>query len=309
MSARDRFDNAFLLQYQDGQLDPSSILDLALPWPHLTALHLGNIPIPPNALLILMHKIMRTLLYGSFHVDFNKYGAGAPASSIGILPLDVQQVTMTRLRKLAVVLIGERLDEDFFNRIRVPQLRELRVVTMVSKGCTLSFLYPVIASSSKKLQQLDLVADTSSQRHITRPTTYLELEALLEPVPNLHTLRLPHHLYLHTTTLDRLASGSLLPSLQLFQATTSSLENARDILSMIARRMGGAVNGVELLREPGSSSVSGGPDRRSEVEPASPITCVVLSMPLTEKTSFMQYVLPRYPLVRDGVRIQVEGWS
>ncbi|KAJ3506181.1 hypothetical protein NLJ89_g7012 [Agrocybe chaxingu] len=309
MSARDRSNNVFRLQDDDGQLDASTILNIALPWSQLAVLDISKIPMPPGVLLILLHKTTRTLLDGSFQVNFNHCTVETPATSTSLMPLEVPQVAMTRLRRLAVLLVGEGLDEDFFNRIRVPQLRELRAVTMVSRGGSLSFLNPLIASSSRKLVQLELVADTSSQRHIILPTTYLGLEALLEQIPNLHTLRLPHNLYIHTTTLDRLASGSLLPSLQVLEATTSSLENAQDIFSMLARRMGRAANGVDFIREPGPSSASGGAAGSSEVELPSPITCVVLSMPLAEGTSFKQYVLPGYPLVRDGVKIQVEGWS
>ncbi|KAJ3509857.1 hypothetical protein NLJ89_g4997 [Agrocybe chaxingu] len=302
MYARDRSNNVFHLQYDDGQLDAWTILDIKLPWSHLTALHLENIPMPPNFLLILLRNITRTLFDASLQVDFDSHGTGAPASSFGLITLGVPQVTMTRLRKLALLLVGERLDEHFFTHIRVPQLKKLRVVTMVSKGCLLSFLYPVIASSARKVQQLELVADSSCQLQSTPPATYVELEALLESVPNLHTLRLPRNVYLHNTTLNKLASGTLLPSLQVLEVTTSSLENAEDILSMLMRRM------IRDSSSAGPSNVRDDGDKRSE-EPVSPITFVVLSMPAAERAHFMRDTLSRYPLANRCVRIRLEGWS
>ncbi|CAA7270880.1 unnamed protein product [Cyclocybe aegerita] len=304
MSARDRFNNVFRLQNDSVQLDSWTILDRKLPWSHLTALHFGNISMPPNVLLILLHKTTRTLLDGSFQVDFqvNNYAAGAPASSTDLMTPGVPQVTMTRLRTLALLLVGERLDEHFFTHIHVPQLKDLRVVMMVSKGCPLSLLHPIIASSARKLQQLELIADTSSQRHITRPPTYLELEVLLESVPNLHTLRLPHNVYLHTSTVDKLGSGTLIPSLQTLEVTTSSPENAEDILSMLMKRM------TRDSSSAGPSNVRDDGDKCSE-EPVCPITSVVLSMPVAESVRFMRDTLPRYPLVHGGVGIRLEGWS
>ncbi|KAJ3497375.1 hypothetical protein NLJ89_g10354 [Agrocybe chaxingu] len=311
MSAEDRSGIVYHIQQGDMPVTSSQILDLSLPWSQLVMLDLRAISLAPNVVLVLMHRTAMSLQEASFHVDSD---ANTPIAFLHRPLMDPPNVRMTALKKLAVTLGGGRTEAGLFHQFLAPRLKELRVemAHANTEGWSLPLFRPLIALCSRKLEVLELI---DSQGHAAvlprtperRPLTHLELEALLQLIPNVHVLRLPRSLFAHHTTLRKLGNGHLLPSLKTLGVTASSLANAEDILVMIAERM----RVIEAARRGvGTSSINveGGINLFLEEERhAEAITDVVLRMTLAERGVFVKDVLPKYLSGLGDVEIQVEA--
>ncbi|CAA7268922.1 unnamed protein product [Cyclocybe aegerita] len=325
MSAIDRAGNAFRIELHDGApLHAPNILDVRLPWSQLVALELVDIPLAPDVVLILMHRTARTVVEESFHVDFNGGIASGPHSThtAGGISMDVPAVTMARLKKLKIILGGETLEANFFDRIHIPQLRDLCIELSLRQGWNPRSFTTFVASSTK-LEQLALVDSPYHIKNVERTSarlypqfrlTYLELESLLESTPNIHTLHLPRSILVHATTLEKLANGTLLPSLHVLGATTSSIRNAEEFLIMLTTRMtvvnveNAKRDGVNLDPGPSTFSGIGGGLDEEEVRALTPITSLILKMPFAERNGFLDDVVPKYQPLLGGVDIRVENF-
>ncbi|CAA7271351.1 unnamed protein product [Cyclocybe aegerita] len=309
MSAKDRSGIVYHIQQGDIPVSSSQILDLSLPWSQLIALDLRAISLAPNVVLVLMHRTAMSLQEACFHVNPT---TNAPTTTAHRPLMDPPDVRMTALKKLIVIFGGRRTEAGFFHQVLACRLKELRVEMTIAStdGWNLPLFRPLIALCSKKLEVLELV---DSQGHAAvlprtperRQLTYLELEALLQFVSNLHTLRLPPTLFLHSATLRKLANGHLLPSLKALEVTASSLTNAEDIMFMITER----VLVIEAARRGvGTSTINvGGSLEEGEESHVEAITNVVLHMTLAERSAFLKVVIPEYLSGLGGVEIHVEA--
>ncbi|CAA7270278.1 unnamed protein product [Cyclocybe aegerita] len=304
MSAKDYFGTVYYMH--NIPVHSSQILDISIPWSNLVSFDLGCIALASDVTLVVMHRAATNLHEAAFRVDF---GASAHRSL-----MDPPPVRMKALRELRVILEGNGLtDAGFFGRVSVPCLRDLRVdmTSPNTDGWNLHFFRPLFASCSKKLEVLELInapgpttTHSSLANRQRRQVTHLELEALLESTPNLHTLRLPRGIFTHNATLRKLEIADLLPSLRALEVTPSSFANAEDILCMLATRM----EVVEAARRGIGTSNTNGEEEEEEERHVEPITDVVLHSPLAERSAFLKDVVPRYlPRLR-GVRIRVEAW-
>ncbi|KAJ3505965.1 hypothetical protein NLJ89_g7136 [Agrocybe chaxingu] len=328
MSATDRVGNTFHIQHRDAAaFDEPNIIDLRLPWSQLVSLELADIPLAPDVVLILMHRTARAVVEGSFHVAFDVGRASGPNSipPAGAMSMDVPEVRMTRLKKLTIIVGGETLDAHFLDRIHIPQLRDLQIGLNLHQELNPGPFTRFVASCSTKLERLALVdapyqinnvEGTSMLRYPQLRPTYLELESLLESTPNIRTLHLPRSILIHATTLEKLANGTLLPSLRVLGATTSSTRNAEEFLSMLTARMTVAAaanarcDGANLDPGPSNFSSSGGARGVDEEEasPLAPITSLVLGMPFAEGGTFVDDVVPKYLPFLGCVEIRIESF-
>ncbi|CAA7261085.1 unnamed protein product [Cyclocybe aegerita] len=308
MSAEDRSGSVYHIQERDITVLSSQILDLSLPWSQLVALDLRPISLAPDVALVLMHRTAMSLQEAFFRLDSD---ANAPTKASYLRPLmDPPNVRMTALKKLIIILGGT--EAGFFCQVLAPRLKELRVeMTNANiEGWNLALFRPLIALCPRKLEVLELV---DSQGHAAvllrtpegRQLTHLELEALLQFIPNVHTLRLPRSLFVHSTTLRKLGNGHLLPSLKTLEVTASSLTNAEDIMFMITER----VLVIEAARRGvGMSTVNvGGSLEEGEERHVEAITNVVLHMTLAERSAFLKDVILEYLSGLGDVEIRVEA--
>ncbi|KAJ3512901.1 hypothetical protein NLJ89_g3253 [Agrocybe chaxingu] len=292
------------------------ILDISLPWSRLYSLELGSLPLAPDVVLVLMHYTATSLCQALFYVDFEDPATGSITSTHRPL-MDPPAVRMKRLKTLGVILGGRGPDIGFFDRVRAPQLQNLRIVEMMNpniEGWNLDILSPLMASCSRKLEMLELVdspafATVRTSAPQRRQVTHPELETLLDSVPNLKTLRLPRTIFAHSVTLGKLADGRLLPSVKVLEMTASSPTNAEDFLFMLTMR----VQVAEAARRgigTSSGSRGGGIDRWLEEEAGyvELITDIVLHMTLAQKSVFVKDVVPKYFPHLGAVRIHVKAF-
>ncbi|CAA7269839.1 unnamed protein product [Cyclocybe aegerita] len=203
-------------------------LDLQLPWGQLTKLDLASAPMPTWTLLTIMSQAAPSLVDGAFHV---KLLAASDCELLG--------VTMPVLKRLRLVVIDPTLEPTFFALLKMPILGNLKLERFDRRvGWQLWLLIPVLVHSSSSLRLLELKnfvlrREPGDPVPTVRRSSYTELEAILEVVPRLEELRLAPDIVMHLPTLEKVASGGLVPQLRVLELFSTSSEQ---VVSMVQQR-------------------------------------------------------------------------
>lgn len=204
--------------------------DFIIPWGQLVSLDLTQSSMTPQSFV----KIMR---YSSDHLKIGHFYVQCQSLPPVGCALSRNPIVMKKLFRMRLRLSHPSHNSQLFFAIQYPHLVDLyiEVHNRIQKW-DLNWITPLLRSSGNSLLHLRLCDFTQPgilpvRRH--RATSHLELEELLELVPNLRTLVLPLGVAVHACTIEGLASCRLLKHLSSLElAATSGLH----ILSMIRRR-------------------------------------------------------------------------
>ncbi|KAJ3513075.1 hypothetical protein NLJ89_g3153 [Agrocybe chaxingu] len=208
-------------------------LDFKLPWGRLTRVDLATAPMPPWIFLNIMNRASPSLIDGTFHVKFIQVRHRA------LLPRLIE-TTMPFLKRLRLVLIDPIFDTEFFALLTMPVLEKmnLEVFRSTAIGWELWLFVPMLKPTSASLRHLELKNLYLTRRpgvHIpkARRTSYSELEAILDIVPELEVLKLVPDVNVHLPTLEKIASGQLMPKLKILELFSTSTDV---VLWMVRKR-------------------------------------------------------------------------
>ncbi|KAF8957618.1 hypothetical protein BDZ97DRAFT_1845788 [Flammula alnicola] len=224
--------------------------DLRLPWRQLTALDMGTTAMPPDVFIKIIGEARSSLRDAFFQIRFHK--PACPG-----LRLAPREITLKKLETLRFRLIYPTQDPRLFALLRFPNLRDLYIeMHDVFQDWDMEMYTGILRRSTKSLRYLQL-SDFSQQgsnmpppnrRH--RDTSYHELERFFTVVRNINFLHLPLSVHIHASTMEKLATGELLPRLTTLELGSI---NGKDVLSMVKRR-NEAVLSHSLAPGPSSST-------------------------------------------------------
>ncbi|KDR73392.1 hypothetical protein GALMADRAFT_158444 [Galerina marginata CBS 339.88] len=196
-------------------------LDLHLPFNQLVKLDLVNTPISCNTFIKIMRQSALSLMDGAFHVELGVHANYFLKSCCPLL--------MLNLAHFHIRIVNPNYYPDIVLLFRFPVLRRLRVER--SDRCS-PFQWDVpryttmLATSTVPIETLVLAncafgpGATSLVKRSRRDTSYQELEELLALARDVHTLVLPWSVHVHLPTIQKIATGALLPRLQVLEFST-----------------------------------------------------------------------------------------
>ncbi|KAF8964572.1 hypothetical protein BDZ97DRAFT_1815717 [Flammula alnicola] len=207
--------------------------DLRLPWRQLTALDMGTTAMPPDVFIKIIGEARSSLRDAFFQIRFHK-----PA--FPELRLAPREITLKKLETLRLRLIYPTQDPRLFALLRFPNLRDLYIeMHDVFQDWDMEMYTDILRRSTKSLRYLRL-SDFSRQGSNTPPpnrrhrdTSYHELERFFTVVRNINFLHLPLSVHVHASTVEKLATGELLPRLTALELGSI---NGKDVVSMVKRR-------------------------------------------------------------------------
>ncbi|CAA7265629.1 unnamed protein product [Cyclocybe aegerita] len=222
-------------------------LDLKLPWGRLTKLNLASAPMPPWIFLTIMNRASPSLIDGAFNVKF------VQARHRALLPKLIETMVPV-LKRLRLVLVDPVISPKFFGLLMAPALEKLKLEVFDSKtiGWELGLFTPLLKPTSASLRHLEfknfcLMRGPDAPIPKARRTSYSELEAILDAVPRLEVLRLAPDVDVHLPTLEKVASGRLVPRLEVLELFTA----APDVVLWMVRQRALEVG---TSQRPGSGS-------------------------------------------------------
>ncbi|KAF8890547.1 hypothetical protein CPB84DRAFT_1826399 [Gymnopilus junonius] len=224
-------------------------LDLRFLLSQLTTLHFQAVIMPPEAFLRMMRAGSLSLVEASFSVELDSRWLVRHPQQF------VAPIIMTSLKELDLHLIDPSWDPLFLLILDLPVLEKLCIGEVDNNFPFLRHLqlYAAVALRSamtlKTLRLTDLEINPTTKLPVNAdPGTYLhrserpkstshyDLEQFLQPFPMIQDLALPLSLYIHHTTLEKIAMGSLLPLLEKLELGSYADASTILILSTVGRR-------------------------------------------------------------------------
>ncbi|KDR69540.1 hypothetical protein GALMADRAFT_145296 [Galerina marginata CBS 339.88] len=206
-------------------------LDLHLPFHQMAKLDLVNTPISCDVFMRIMCQSAPSLTDGAFHVELS---VNANQFLKSCRPL-----CMPNIAHFHIQIVNPGFYPDIIRLFHFPVLRRLRVER--SDQCS-PFQWDVprytamIATSTVPIETLVLAncafgfGATSLIKRSRRDTSYQELEELFLLARDVHTLVLPWSVHLHLPTIQKIATGEMLPRLQVLEFGTTHPAIAIDMV-------------------------------------------------------------------------------
>lgn len=255
--------------------------NLKLPLPQLTKLHIETTILSRDLFLRITQACRYSLIDGYFCVQIDFRSA--------ILPLQCRApIEMASLKKLRLRLIDLSFHRNWMLMFSFPILKDV----WIEEGDRNSpfrwdvpFYRALLLPSRKTLEKLQLVdirvdAKLGTFLHRTFPprqTSHYELEKLLKTLCRIKELCLPLSIYVHHTTLSKIAGGSLLRRLETLELGTA---DPSIVFGMVRRRNVLDSSSNSSLPSPITSLAlnlpSGTSDRTNEIDAAAqslPLAC------------------------------------
>ncbi|KDR77823.1 hypothetical protein GALMADRAFT_1326803 [Galerina marginata CBS 339.88] len=197
-------------------------LDLRLPFHQIVNLDLGKTPIPCDTFITIMHRSAVSLIDGVFHVELGV--------NVNYFLKSCHPVCMQQLANFRVRYVNPSYYPDIILLFSFPMLRRLWVER--SDRCS-PFQWDVpryttmLATSKVPIETLVLAncavgpGATSLIKRSRRDTSYHELEELLTLVHDVRTLVLPWSVHVHFPTIQKIASGEMLPRLEVLEVSST----------------------------------------------------------------------------------------
>ncbi|KIM37701.1 hypothetical protein M413DRAFT_30641 [Hebeloma cylindrosporum] len=217
-------------------------LAFKLPWYQFTELDMLHTILSPYLFMQVLSSCAPSLKDGSFAIRFEEIVPSTASSR-----KDTFDIVKPRfLQNLRLRLIDPTLDTRIFPRIHLTALSHLRIELVqdrLKEGWTMPIYKKLLSKSSNVLKSLgfwdapfrgyrDEEAEYPTLIY-TPSSSHQDLDELFAILPNLQHLHLPIGVYIQKSAADKIAQGTLLPSLT--SLDTSSTVGV-DILGIVERR-------------------------------------------------------------------------
>jgi len=227
-------------------LDGIHPTDLYLPWGQMTKIDLQQTSIRINEFMYIMEQSL-LLEDGIFHVDLSQ--------SYDRRTTTLRQISIPRLRQLRIRLVQPSQDTRMFGKLAMPALDELWVEREeFGQAVRDTTIYePLLSAVQTTVKHLTIAEYSIPQSnwyiprlHRSSRLMYQDVDGALRISENLTSLFLCPGVFIKPHTLEKLASGELLPFLK-----TLGISSVKgwDVISMVRKK-----NLASVLPEYGSSS-------------------------------------------------------
>ncbi|KAF8883501.1 hypothetical protein CPB84DRAFT_1790064 [Gymnopilus junonius] len=203
---------------------------------------------PPDAFIRIIRSCSLSLINASFSVELD-------SRWVARQPKYIASIVMPSLTELDLRLIDLSWDPLFPLVLQLPVLQKFSIGE-ADRNFPLKWnlhVYGALALRSartlKTFRLVDLEINTETKlpvnvipgtyHHRSTPprlSSHFELEEFLRAFPLIENLALPLSLYIHYTTLEKVAMGTLLPVLETLEIGTGTYTDASAVLAMVRKR-------------------------------------------------------------------------